>query len=222
MTKTASLNGCVSRLRISPFRSTQVFDRSCMLLLTLSRLFPSLDAAQHFLTRQPRDSNTVGQSCEIDCLPKTCLQHPWRAPVCPETRSQADLVEEVMRIHGINEIKAAALPRLGDVNAKILTTLQIRSRLAKRALASRGMLEAVTWSFIPAEHAALFGGGAGQERAGVEQRALLGWPAASTWSPWSSASRAAAMRCRARSPPRLSEASVIRHCRAGPARPARS
>jgi phenylalanyl-tRNA synthetase beta chain len=79
----------------------------------------------------------------------------WR----PDVDGKADLVEEVMRIHGINEIKAQALPRLGDVNQKILTTLQIRSRLAKRALAARGMLEAVTWSFIPAEHAALFGGG---------------------------------------------------------------
>jgi phenylalanyl-tRNA synthetase beta chain len=45
------------------------------------------------------------------------------------------------------------------VNTKILTTLQIRTRLAKRALASRAMLEAVTWSFISAEQAALFGGG---------------------------------------------------------------
>jgi phenylalanyl-tRNA synthetase beta chain len=79
----------------------------------------------------------------------------WR----PDVDGKADLVEEVMRIHGINEIKAVALPRLGDVNQKILTTLQIRTRLAKRALASRGMLEAVTWSFIPAEHAKLFGGG---------------------------------------------------------------
>jgi phenylalanyl-tRNA synthetase beta chain len=79
----------------------------------------------------------------------------WR----PDVDGKADLVEEIMRIHGINEIKPQALPRLGDVNAKILTTLQIRTRLAKRALASRGMLEAVTWSFIPAEHAVLFGGG---------------------------------------------------------------
>jgi phenylalanyl-tRNA synthetase beta chain len=80
----------------------------------------------------------------------------WR----PDVDGKADLVEEVMRIHGINEIKPQALPRLGDVNAKILTTLQIRTRLAKRALAARGMLEAVTWSFIPTEHAVLFGGGA--------------------------------------------------------------
>lgn len=80
----------------------------------------------------------------------------WR----PDVDGKADLVEEVMRIHGINEIKPQALPRLGDVNTKILKVLQIRSRLAKRALAARGMLEAVTWSFIPAEQAVLFGGGA--------------------------------------------------------------
>ncbi|TGS25141.1 phenylalanine--tRNA ligase subunit beta, partial [bacterium M00.F.Ca.ET.180.01.1.1] len=45
------------------------------------------------------------------------------------------------------------------VNGKILTTLQVRTRAAKRALAVRGMMEAVTWSFIPAKHAELFGGG---------------------------------------------------------------
>jgi phenylalanyl-tRNA synthetase beta chain len=79
----------------------------------------------------------------------------WR----PDVDGKADLVEEVMRIHGINEIKPKALPRLADVNARILTPLQIRTRLAKRALAARGMLEAVTWSFISAAHASLFGGG---------------------------------------------------------------
>ena len=41
----------------------------------------------------------------------------------------------------------------------MLTPIQIRTRAAKRALAVRGMMEAVTWSFIPAAHARLFGGG---------------------------------------------------------------
>jgi phenylalanyl-tRNA synthetase beta chain len=45
------------------------------------------------------------------------------------------------------------------VNGRILTPLQIRTRAARRALAVRGMMEAITWSFIPAKHAALFGGG---------------------------------------------------------------
>ncbi|MEQ8308279.1 MAG: phenylalanine--tRNA ligase subunit beta [Hoeflea sp.] len=79
----------------------------------------------------------------------------WR----PDIDGKADLVEEVMRIHGVDKIKPEPLPSIGSVNGKILTTLQIRTRSAKRALASRGMLEAVTWSFIPERHARLFGGG---------------------------------------------------------------
>ncbi|MEN0002143.1 MAG: phenylalanine--tRNA ligase subunit beta, partial [Pseudomonadota bacterium] len=78
----------------------------------------------------------------------------WR----PDIEGKADLVEEVMRIHGINNIEPQPLPAIGAVNEKILTTLQIRTRTTKRALASRGMMEATTWSFIPEEHAKLFGG----------------------------------------------------------------
>jgi phenylalanyl-tRNA synthetase beta chain len=80
----------------------------------------------------------------------------WR----PDVDGKADLVEEVMRIHGVDNIKPAPLESHAAVNGRILTTLQIRTRLAKRALAARGMLEAVTWSFIPKAHAELFGGGA--------------------------------------------------------------
>jgi phenylalanyl-tRNA synthetase beta chain len=79
----------------------------------------------------------------------------WR----PDIDGKADLVEEVMRIHGVDEIAPQPLTSHDAVNGKILTTLQIRSRAAKRALAVRGMMEAVTWSFIPAKHAEAFGGG---------------------------------------------------------------
>ena len=71
-----------------------------------------------------------------------------------------------MRIHGVDNIAPQPLGSHDAVNGKILTTLQIRTRAAKRALAVRGMMEAVTWSFIPARHAELFGGGA----AGAEAR----------------------------------------------------
>ena len=80
----------------------------------------------------------------------------WR----PDVDGKADLVEEVMRIHGVDQIRPVALARDAEVSGRILTTLQIRTRLAKRTLASRGMLEAVTWSFISEDQAKLFGGGA--------------------------------------------------------------
>lgn len=79
----------------------------------------------------------------------------WR----PDVDGKADLVEEVMRIHGVNEIEPQPLPPLGSVNGRILTTLQIRTRSARRALAVRGMSEAVTYSFISAIEAEAFGGG---------------------------------------------------------------
>lgn len=79
----------------------------------------------------------------------------WR----PDIDDKADLVEEIMRIHGVDNIKPEPLPSAGAVNGRILTPLQIRTRTAKRALAARGMLEAVTWSFISHEQAKLFGGG---------------------------------------------------------------
>jgi len=79
----------------------------------------------------------------------------WR----PDIDGKADLVEEIMRIHGVDNIRPEPLPSAGAVNGRILTPLQIRTRTAKRALAARGMLEAVTWSFISHEQAKLFGGG---------------------------------------------------------------
>jgi phenylalanyl-tRNA synthetase beta chain len=79
----------------------------------------------------------------------------WRTDV----EGKADLVEEVMRIHGVDRIAPRPMASDDAVNGRILTTLQVRTRAAKRALAARGMMEAVTWSFIPARHAELFGGG---------------------------------------------------------------
>ena len=79
----------------------------------------------------------------------------WR----PDIDGKADLVEEVMRIYGVNRIDPQPLPRQAHIGERILTTLQIRTRTARRALAARGMKEAVNWSFIPGDLAELFGGG---------------------------------------------------------------
>lgn len=79
----------------------------------------------------------------------------WRADV----HEKADLVEEVMRIYGIGRITPQPLTTGQALFGKILTPLQIRSRNARRALASCGMMEAVTWSFISDKAARLFGDG---------------------------------------------------------------
>ncbi|MGE0751561.1 MAG: phenylalanine--tRNA ligase subunit beta [Variibacter sp.] len=80
----------------------------------------------------------------------------WR----PDIEGKADLVEEVVRIVGVDKVPATPFPR-GDAAFKpVLTPLQLRTRKAKRALAARGLVEAVTWSFIAKPLAELFGGGA--------------------------------------------------------------
>ena len=77
----------------------------------------------------------------------------------PDVHGKADLVEEVMRIHGVDRIDPQPLVSHDAVNRKILTTGQIRTRNARRALAARGMLEAVNWAFVSKLQAELFGGG---------------------------------------------------------------
>jgi phenylalanyl-tRNA synthetase beta chain len=84
------------------------------------------------------------------------LAPSWRADV----GGKADLVEEILRIAGLDRVVSTPLPRITDeVIRPVLTILQKRTRQAKRLLASRGLVEAVTWSFIDHESATLFGGG---------------------------------------------------------------
>ena len=79
----------------------------------------------------------------------------WRSDV----HGKADLVEEIVRMVGVDKVPMTPFDR-GDAPRKpILTTIQLRTRRAKRALAARGMVEAVTWSFIAKPSAELFGGG---------------------------------------------------------------
>jgi len=79
----------------------------------------------------------------------------WRTDV----GGKADIVEEIVRIVGVDKVPMTPFER-GDAPRKpVLTQIQLRTRRAKRALAARGMVEAVTWSFISKPAAELFGGG---------------------------------------------------------------
>lgn len=80
----------------------------------------------------------------------------WRRDVDGE----ADLVEEVVRIHGLDQVPATPLPQANGVAAPTATPLQRTQRRLRRALASRGLDEAITWSFLPPAQADAFGGAA--------------------------------------------------------------
>ena len=80
----------------------------------------------------------------------------WR----PDVLGEADLVEEVARIASLAKLEGRPLPRtVPGVPRPILTPAQVRERGARRTLAALGYHECVTYSFIDAADAALFGGG---------------------------------------------------------------
>jgi phenylalanyl-tRNA synthetase beta chain len=79
----------------------------------------------------------------------------WR----PDIHGSADLVEEIVRIAGLDKVPSAPMPRTSGVAKPVLTETQKRVRHARRLLAGRGLVEAVTWSFIPQAQAQAFGGG---------------------------------------------------------------
>ncbi len=72
---------------------------------------------------------------------------------------EPDVIEEILRVHGFDEIPVAALPRRGGIPREALSTGQKRVRRARRVLAGRGLDEAVTYSFIASGAAGMFGGG---------------------------------------------------------------
>ncbi|MEL6878157.1 MAG: phenylalanine--tRNA ligase subunit beta [Pseudomonadota bacterium] len=78
---------------------------------------------------------------------------------CPLRRHDiegaADLVEEVVRIYGLDAVESVALPRVDGVARPTATPQQVLERKLRRAAAASGLDEAITWSFLPtnaAEH----------------------------------------------------------------------
>jgi len=78
----------------------------------------------------------------------------WRADLTAEH----DLVEEVIRLHGYEHIPTLSMPRPAVIRP-VLTASQRQAGWARRGLAARGLIETVTWSFLPSSLASLFGGG---------------------------------------------------------------
>ncbi|MFM9977487.1 MAG: phenylalanine--tRNA ligase subunit beta [Sphingomonadaceae bacterium] len=71
-----------------------------------------------------------------------------------------DLVEEIVRMVGLEAVVATPLPRADGVARPTATAAQKQERIVRRTAAARGLHEAVTWSFLPEAQAAALGGGA--------------------------------------------------------------
>lgn len=76
---------------------------------------------------------------------------------CAVIEPEADLIEEVLRIRGLDAIAPVSLPTASSVPAPALTPRQARQGLARRVLAARGMMDCVTYGFLDQATAALFG-----------------------------------------------------------------
>ncbi len=95
--------------------------------------------------------------CAVEDLPggDLSVEPPsWRGDIVGEP----DLVEEVLRVKGYDQIPALALERDGALSGPALAPAQRRAELVRRTLAARGLTEAVNFSFIAAREAELFGG----------------------------------------------------------------
>ncbi|MGB3740088.1 MAG: phenylalanine--tRNA ligase subunit beta [Pontixanthobacter sp.] len=88
---------------------------------------------------------------------------PWTVTTPPrrhDIEGPADLVEEIVRIHGLDNVASVALPRTPGVARPTASPAQKRERRLRRAAAARGLNEAVTWSFLPQAQAEYFADGA--------------------------------------------------------------
>jgi phenylalanyl-tRNA synthetase beta chain len=79
----------------------------------------------------------------------------WRRDV----QGWQDIVEEIIRIEGLDSIPSTPLPRKAGVAKPTASPEQLAERKARRAAAARGLNELVNWSFISEKDAAPFGGG---------------------------------------------------------------
>lgn len=79
----------------------------------------------------------------------------WR----PDVQGEADLVEEIARVASLTKLEGRPLTRPAGVAKPVLTPMQRREGQARRRIAAQGFNECVSYSFIDATAARLFGGG---------------------------------------------------------------
>ncbi|HUE78271.1 MAG TPA: phenylalanine--tRNA ligase subunit beta [Sphingomicrobium sp.] len=116
-----------------------------------------------FLSLDPADPESwvsEAQRQEMIGRQKSATEETWfvRAPTWrPDVDGEADIVEEIARIHGYDAVPSTPLDREPGVARPTATRAQLVERRVRRTAAARGLDEAVTWSFISEDEAAAFG-----------------------------------------------------------------
>ncbi len=104
-------------------------------------------------SRQANILGELGFVVETGSAPWHVAPPPWR----PDIDGEADLVEEVLRIHGFDSIPETPVKRIGVLPERTVGPAVVQTARVRSALASRGLLETVTFSFVSAELGRAFG-----------------------------------------------------------------
>ncbi|MEE4204922.1 MAG: phenylalanine--tRNA ligase subunit beta, partial [Erythrobacter sp.] len=113
---------------------------------------PGLTARLGGVDVAPQEQKRILESLDFEVADNWQVTCPLRRH---DIEGPADLVEEVVRIHGLDKVESVALPRIDGVARPTATPQQLLERKVRRAAAAGGLHEAVTWSFLPvpaAEH----------------------------------------------------------------------
>ncbi len=88
----------------------------------------------------------INQGQKLICIPPASR---------PDIKGEADLVEEIIRIYGINNVLPIPLPALAE-KPQALTPAQKNVQKVRHFVANRDLLEAITYSFTEKSKATLF------------------------------------------------------------------
>ena len=130
----------------------KVPNSECRVSLREGRI-QSLGGVKIKTEEQKKILNRLGFAPKVKNKIIHCEVPPWR----PDVEVEADLVEEVMRIHGYDNIKPVPLPRDFVVPKPVRDIKQKRTEKIRRVLAARGMVETMTYSFMDGDIAKHFG-----------------------------------------------------------------
>ncbi len=114
--------------------------------------------AERVTVAVPSWRNDVAAACVLDQAPGLDRAVAAQAAEgCALIEPECDLVEEVLRLRGLDSVPQVSLPQAAPIPLPTLTARQTRVALARRILAAQGLAECVTFSFMDSERAAVFG-----------------------------------------------------------------